>query len=147
MCFRNLKRIIVSNRLGHALVVAHLITCICLFVGKPTVRREAANAPADERTVSTSTLLAGRSFHFSHESVFSKVLAVFDFPGLCVGLFVSFLLTAFIQLFFSLGAYDQSWLVASMIFVATSVQWLAVGYVLRVTFSNRLNRASELKSQ
>ena len=144
--FNILKKMIVSNRLGHILVVAHLVASLTLFVEKPPVNRQVANAPTDERSVSSSTLLAGRSFHWSHESIFLKALAVLDAPGLFVGVLVSTFLIWSIKLFSSFGAYDQSWLIALTIFVTTSAQWLVVGYVLRPLWSKQDIRGSGLDS-
>jgi hypothetical protein len=66
------KEIVVSNRLGHVLLVAHLVLVIGVFAGKPAVNREFANKPRTERNASSSILLAGRSFHYSNESTSSK---------------------------------------------------------------------------
>ena len=130
--FHALKKMTVRNRVGHLLVVAHLIVSICLFVGKPTVNREAANSSSNEGSLTASTLLAGRSFHYNYESVFFKTLLVLDAPGLFLGLLVATFSVWLIQLFFPFGAYDQSWLVALLLLIATSLQWLVVGYILKL---------------
>jgi hypothetical protein len=87
--------------------------------------------------VSTS-LLAGRPFHYTHESMALKVLFLVDLPSFLASILVSLLVLP-LRTIVHFGSYRSSYIAAAILLVLGSVQWLVLGNVLE--FRIRLNES------
>jgi hypothetical protein len=75
---------------------------------------------------SSATLLAGRPFHFTYESLFLKLLIAFDLPAMIAMLPLSAILSVFWKTL-HFGSYSASYLAAVLLLFAASCQWLVIG--------------------
>lgn len=123
--FYFLKNSVIS-RLGWFLSVSHLCFVVFDFAQKKPVEvgcREDLN-------IAGANLIAGRIFHFSHETILLEIIILLDTPGI--------LLSAVIALFLIPLDYilpDQcfctlSWIGAMVLLTTTSVQWCFIGYMI-----------------
>ena len=78
--------------------------------------------------VSTS-LLAGRPFHFAYESIAIKFLVLVDFPSFVASIPLGLLLSPLHQ-FTHFGAYVGSYVAAAILLLMASFQWLVTGRVI-----------------
>ena len=134
--WRFLKRVL-SSRLGQILAVLHL--CLLLF---DLSRKYVLDFnPNDCTSVSewhvTGYLIAGRFFHFSHESVLHMLTTLFDLPAIIA----SSLFTAPLYYFYpSICAYTASWIDAFILLAFASFQWLLIGFGFERLFVRRVER-------
>ena len=132
--FLKFLRRVASSRVGHVLLVIHLFLVVFDFAQKsPVSRAENNRAYEAGEIMSSSTLLAGRGFHYHYESPLLKLLILVDLPGLLLSLIFSLVLIP-INYFAPLGAYDESWVAAGIFLLGTSIQWQFVGYCLESVF-------------
>ena len=131
-----LKRAL-SSRLGQILVIIHL----CLVLFDFSEKNVQDFDPNDCTSVSewdvTGYLIAGRFFHFSHESLLHKLVTLSDLPAMLV----SSLFTAPLYYFYpSICAYTASWIDAFILLVFASFQWLLIGFGIQSLFMRRVER-------
>jgi hypothetical protein len=89
----------------------------------------------------TTSLLAGRPFHFSYESLSLKLLFVLDLPALIAAIPIAIvgdvLLTAL-----HVGSYAGSYFGAAIWLLVSSCQWLAIGGLLQARRNSRPARST-----
>jgi len=97
--------------------------------------REVANF-IEQFSGSTVSILAGRPFHFAHESLFLQLLTVFDLPSMFASIPIALLLFPLLKLF-HLGLYEGSYIGAGIQIAMGSLQWLLVGRLAEVWLGSR----------
>jgi len=136
-CF--LKRV-ASSRVGNVLLILHLSLVIFDFAQKPPVPRAQSNIVHEaDKPLSSSLLLAGRSFHWHYESALLKFLILVDLPGIFVSLLISVILIPLFYVLSPLGAYDESWFAAGVFLLGASIQWQFLGYWLERVIQKKNN--------
>lgn len=77
----------------------------------------------------SATLLAGRPFHYTYESIALKLLVLVDLPSFLVCIPVSLLSTP-VHVVIHFGSYVSSYVAAALLLTVSSCQWLAVGKLI-----------------
>ena len=121
---RFLKDVALS-RIGQLLFVAHLILVVSTFAQMRNASPDEVGCAEQVESSLTSGFIAGRWFSYPYESELFKILFFLDLPGLLLGVAVSRLLSPLVSQF---CVYTASWIVATILFASTSVQWWLVGY-------------------
>jgi hypothetical protein len=80
----------------------------------------------DANGPSTTTILAGRPFHFAYQSHALQLLFLLDMPSFLAGAAFALLLIPFDGIV-RLGAYEGSYFAAATMLLFASAQWLVVG--------------------
>lgn len=117
-----LFRRVVSSRVGHFLLVAHLVIIVYEFAQKPVAYY--TDTPCFLEP-SSAAFIAGRGYHWHYESALLQWISFLDFPALVLGTLSSNLLSPL-----SLCAFTRSWVDAILILTFASVQWLLVGFIV-----------------
>jgi len=76
---------------------------------------------------STVTIFAGRPFHYAYESVSLQILFLLDLPSWFASVPFGFLSLPFFELF-HVGRFVGSYIGAGIVLIASSLQWLIIGY-------------------
>jgi hypothetical protein len=97
--------------------------------------REVANF-IEQFSGSSVSILAGRSFHFAHESLFLQLLTLFDLPSMFASIPIALLLFPLLKLF-HVGVYEGSYIGAGIQIAMGSLQWLLVGRLAEVWLGSR----------
>ena len=84
---------------------------------------------------STTTLFAGRPFHFAYESPAMQFLFLADMPSLIAGIPVGFLISPLMRLA-GLDFYSGSYVGAFLMLLVASCQWLTIGKLLESRLSS-----------
>ncbi len=124
-----IKRV-ASSRIGHTLLIVHLSLVVFDFAQKQPVSRAESNIVRTAENQSSSSLLAGRGFHWHYESTLLKFLVLADLPGIFLSLLIALILVPLFYVLPTLGEYDASWVGAVLLLLATSIQWQFIGYCL-----------------
>jgi uncharacterized protein YceK len=107
-----------NSQIGQLLLVTHLVLVIYVFAQIPTD----SNIPCTTE-FSSVNYVAGRMIHMSNESTLFQVIALLDIPAmLTTGVFS----TLFLPL--NLCAYTMSWIIAILLILFASLQWLLIGF-------------------
>jgi hypothetical protein len=97
--------------------------------------REVANF-IEQFSGSTVSILAGRPFHFAHESLFLQLLTLFDLPSMFASIPIALLLFPLLKLL-HVGLYEGSYVGAGIQIAMGSLQWLLVGRLAEVWLGSR----------
>jgi len=76
---------------------------------------------------SSTTIFAGRPFHYSYESWSMQILFLLDSPSSLASIPIAILFFPF-SMIFHLGLYEGSYVGAGITLAISSLQWLAIGY-------------------
>lgn len=113
------------SRLAWLIVLLHAAWFLLAIANMRPPSRESANV-IEHFTGSTESILAGRPFHYSHESFSLQMLMLLDLPSwlasVPLGLLVSPVLTVL-----HVGTYAGSYVGAVIVFLMSSLQWLIMG--------------------
>ena len=123
--FRFLKQI-AHSRWGHALVVLHLILVLSTLASKPALSPAEVDCVLKEP--GEGFLLAGRSFHFTHETGFISGLFALNLPGILLGILMNIVIHPIFLIFPRPCAYTDSWIAAMFLLLGTVIQWQFIGY-------------------
>src|SRR5260370_8316416 len=85
---------------------------------------------------SSATILAGRPFHYTYESLCLQILVLFDLPSWLASIPVAFLFLPFLKIFHP-GLYERSYVDAGMLLAVSSLQWLTTGYLAHKWLGSR----------
>ena len=118
---RFLRRV-ASSRLGHTLVVAHLVILVSEFAHKPAATYSETPCVPEP---SSAVLIAGRYFHWHYESALLKTVSVLDMPAILLGSLASKLLAPL-----RLCDFTASWVDGLLVLAFASFQWLLVGFLV-----------------
>ena len=129
---------VARSRVGQILFVVHMSLVIFEFAQKTPVPRAELNVFSSEEIVSTSDLIAGRYYHFGHESLLLQFISLIDIPGFFIGYILSLPISYILP---PLGAYDDSWLAAIILLCGTSIQWFIIGYYIERVIKRRSRAA------
>lgn len=127
--FANSVRRSSRSWLGWFLVILH---GVC-FVG--AIRAKRPPSPEFARWLgglqgSSSTIFAGRPFHFHYESTLTKVVVISDMPLTIAALPLS-VVVALTLWPMHLGLYYSSYVEAGITLLAATLQWLTVGRLIQ----------------
>src|ERR1041384_2959499 len=80
---------------------------------------------------SSTTLFAGRPFHFLYESIVMKLLILGDLPAMIAVIPIGLLLAPFRRLL-HLNLYLGSYIGAALLLLIGTIQWMIIGKVVEV---------------
>jgi len=104
------------------------------FSGKSVQDFDPQNCTSVSEWDVTGYLIAGRFFHFSHESALHKLTMLLDLPAMVVS---SPFTAPMYYLFPRTCAYTASWITAFVLLAFASSQWLLIGYGIERLFMKR----------
>ena len=120
---RFLQRVL-HSRLGIVLASVHLCLVIYSFGLKEAIPRECH----ERYNFAGESFIAGRSVHWHYESALLKALMLLDLPSTMLALPGGFLLWLLRYFLPEMCVTTESWIGAVILLIATSVQWLCIGY-------------------
>ncbi len=123
------------SRLAWLVCSLHAACYLLAIANMSPPSREVANF-IEQFSGSTVSILAGRPFHFAHESLFLQLLTVFDLPSMFASIPIALLLFPLLKLF-HLGLYEGSYIGAGIQIAMGSLQWLLVGRLAEVWLGSR----------
>jgi hypothetical protein len=127
----NLINSIATNRIGLILLVAHLALFAYAIIEKLHNPAQGKDLSWEEfnKEAQSSTLIAGRLFHWAYESVVLQILMVIDMPVLLIAALTAMVFPRGICS--SLSAYTVSWIAVWVWLFCGSLQWLIIGYWIK----------------
>jgi hypothetical protein len=75
---------------------------------------------------SSTTLVAGRPFHFAYEPLMVRILWTADMPAM-IAMIPASIATALLLWPFHMGFYRESYVYAALMLVGATAQWLIIG--------------------
>jgi hypothetical protein len=117
-----------SSRIAWLLAVLHACCFLFAIANMSPPSREFASFLQSVQG-STTTIYAGRPFHFHYESILLKTLFLLDLPAAVTCIPLSLLLTPILGIF-HVGMFIGSYIAALLELLASSVQWLVVGLLV-----------------
>jgi hypothetical protein len=136
--FASLRRFLseaVRSRLAWLVVSLHAAWFLLAIANMSPPSREVANF-IEQFSGSTVSILAGRPFHFAHESLFLQLLTLFDLPSMFASIPIALLLFPLLKLL-HVGLYEGSYVGAGIQIAMGSLQWLLVGRLAEVWLGSR----------
>jgi hypothetical protein len=85
---------------------------------------------------STTTLFAGRPFHFHHESIVLQILILADLPSALVQVLLTLLALPLLKMV-HLSLYTASYVDAGCLLLIATCQWLMIGYAVETWMISR----------
>src|SRR6266436_3853751 len=131
------------SRLAWLVCSLHAACYLLAIANMSPPSREVANF-IEQFSGSTVSILAGRPFHFAHESLFLQLLTVFDLPSMFASIPIALLLFPLLKLF-HLGLYEGSYIGAGIQIAMGSLQWLLVGRLAEVWLGSRAGAAGAFR--
>ena len=120
---RFLQRVL-RSRLGLLFASAHL----CLVIYSFAVQEASPRECHERLNIAGESFIAGRSVHWHYESALLKVLLLLDLAGTVLAIPGGFLLWLLRYLLPEMCVTTESWILAVILLIATSFQWLCIGY-------------------